>query len=405
MKDPTGMKILGMVPALGKTYGGTSKVPLMLAAALGRRGVSVDLIATNADGPRSVGIPIGHWIAQDGYRLRCFSRLGTMEYKPSPAMMAWLWRHVREYALVHIHSNFNFPVLATALVCRLRGVPYLVTPHGMLEPWALQYKGWKKMCYYRWIERPFVLRGAAALQALNRSEAANVVALKFGPPVVVLGNGIDPSEAAADGAAGAEVFLDRFPTARGRTLILFLHRVDPKKGLDILAKAYGQIREKFPRSHVIVAGPDGVAFTGTARGFFEAAGCADAVTFTGPLDGAVKHGALAAASVFVAPSYSEGFSMSVLEAMAAGLPCVLTEGCNFPEAGEADAARIVPTGDAGAFAGALGGMLGDPAAARAMGRRARALVLGRYTWAAVAASYEEIVAGLSSAPGHPPPAV
>ena len=262
----------------------------------------------------------------------------------------------------------------------------------MLEPWALGYKAWKKRLYYEWIERPLVLRGARALQALNRSEAANIEALKLGPPAVVLPNGIDPSEAVLCEPTKAKVFFDRFPEVRDKTLILFLHRIDPKKGLDVLAKAYRLVRGKFPRTHVIVAGPDTTGFTATARGFFEAADCADAVTFTGLLEGDVKHGALAAASVFVTPSYSEGFSMSVLEAMAAGLPCVLTEGCNFPEAGAVGAARIVPTGDADRFAEALLDLLDDPATARAMGEQARALVLSRYTWAAVAADYEAVVA-------------
>ena len=110
------------------------------------------------------------------------------------------------------------------------------------------------------------------------------------------------------------------------------------------------------------------------------------MTFTGMLDGALKRGALAAASVFVAPTYSEGFSMAVLEAMAAGLPCVLTEGCNFPEAGAAGVARVVPI-DAAAIGTALADTLADPAAGEAMGARARDFVLRSYTWDQVAARF------------------
>ena len=385
------MKILLLIPSLGAVYGGTSKTTPALAAAVGHRGWSVDLVTTDADGAGNLDVCRGRWIEREDYRVRYFSRLGRTEFKPSLSLLAWLWRHVREYDLVHINSDFNFPVLAGAVACRLRRVPYLLTPHGMLEPWALSYKARKKRRYYEWIERPLVLSGARALQALNRSEAANIEALKLGPPVIVLPNGIDPSEAAAREPAKAEVFLDRFPEARGKKLILFLHRVDPKKGLDILAKACRQVRGRFPQMHLIIAGPETNGYTATARGYFEAVGCADAATFTGLLENDAKHGALAAASVFVAPSYSEGFSMSVLEAMAAGLPCVLTEGCNFPEAGEAGAARIVPTGDAERFAAELCDLLDRPEAARAMGAHARELVLGCYTWPGIAEQYERMI--------------
>ena len=388
------MKILLLIPALGAVYGGPSTLAPLLATALGRRGLQVDLAATNANGAQTLDAPVGRWLEQDGCRVRYFDRLGTAEYKLSFSLLAWLGRHAADYDLVHIHSSFNFPVLAAASVCRWRGVPYLLTPHGMLEPWALGYKAWKKRVYYDWIERPLVLRGARALQALNGSEAANIEALKLGPPVVVLPNGIDPAQTGSCGPAEAEIFLNRFPAARDKTVILFLHRIDPKKGLDVLARAYAQVRARFSRAHLVVAGPDSIGYTETARGFFEAAGCAGEATFTGMLAGEVKRGALAAASVFVLPSYSEGFSMSVLEAMAAGLPCVLTEGCNFPEAGAAGAARIVPTGDADRFAAELLGLLDDPSAARAEGERARALVLGDYTWAAIANHYEAMATKL-----------
>ncbi|HZG39907.1 MAG TPA: glycosyltransferase, partial [Nodosilinea sp.] len=112
--------------------------------------------------------------------------------------------------------------------------------------------------------------------------------------------------------------------------------------------------------------------------------CPDAVTFTGMLTGELKYSALAAVNLYVAPSYSEGFSMSVLEAMASSLPCVITTGCNFPEAARANAAKVVNI-QAEAIAKALIECLSDPLAAKAMGDRARQLVLNNYTWDRVAA--------------------
>lgn len=403
------MNLLLVIPALGPVYGGPSRIAPALAAALARRDdVRVDLVTTAANGPADLDVPLNRWLPQDGgaWRLRYFPRHGRTELKPSWPMARWLWENVRRYDLVHHQSVFNLSAAGCALACRARGVPYLINPQGMLEPWALGHKAGKKRAYYLLLERPLVLRGARALHALNGREAANLDALRIGPPVVVIPNGINPAEsqpAAAD-AADAAAFRERFPATRGRRLILFLHRVDPKKGLDVLAASYERVRSEFPDAHIVVAGPDNVGFAATARGFFDAAGAGgeEAVTFTGMLEGALKRGAFAAASVFVAPSYSEGFSMSVLEAMAAGLPCVITEGCNFPEAAAARAARVTRT-EAGDFAVALLSVLRDGAEAAAMGARGQRLVLERYTWDGIAAQTEAACRALLE--GRPLPAV
>ncbi|HZG39964.1 MAG TPA: glycosyltransferase, partial [Nodosilinea sp.] len=131
--------------------------------------------------------------------------------------------------------------------------------------------------------------------------------------------------------------------------------------------------------------------------------CPDAVTFTGMLTGELKYSALAAVNLYVAPSYSEGFSMSVLEAMASGLPCVITTGCNFPDAARANAAKVVDI-QADAIAKALIECLSDPLAAKTMGDRARHLVLNHYTWDRVAAQLIEVYTAIlekKSANGPP----
>lgn len=389
------MRMLFVVPAIGAVYGGPSKVALEFAPALARKGINVDLVTTNANGLENLQILRPHsWLQREpGLRMRYFPRCGRMEYKLSLSLLAWLWRHIKDYDVVLISSNFSFPVLAAAVACRAKRVPYLITPHGMLEPWALGHKAWKKKIYFCAIERPLVLRGACAIQALNQSEADNIGALQLGSPIITVANGIDSESEGLGNISDAEPFFVRFPTTRGKPLVLFLHRIDPKKGLDVLAKSFAIVKERLPQTHLIVAGPDTIGFTDKAKAFFEAAGCGDAVTFTGMLEGGLKRGAFAASSVFVAPSYSEGFSMSVLEAMAAGLPCVLTTGCNFPEADEARVAYVTDV-DAEKFATALMAALNDPPAARALGERARQFVLASYTWDQIATKFQTLVYNL-----------
>jgi glycosyltransferase involved in cell wall biosynthesis len=186
-----------------------------------------------------------------------------------------------------------------------------------------------------------------------------------------------------------EVFYKAFPYIKDKTLILFLGRIDPKKGLDLLAPAFAKAHQSFPNIHLIIAGPDSINFLPQVKKFFADVGCLEAVTFTGMLKGSLKFAALAAASIYIAPSYSEGFSMSVLEGMASGLPCIITTGCNFPEAAEAKAANVVDI-DAESIANALITCLQNPQEAKIMGDRARQLILEQYTWDKIAAKMIEI---------------
>ncbi len=163
----------------------------------------------------------------------------------------------------------------------------------------------------------------------------------------------------------------------------------PKKGLDLLAPAFAKVHNKFPQTHLIVAGPDSIGFLPTVKDYFKQAGCLDAVTFTGMVKGSLKYAALAAASFYVSPSYSEGFSMSVLEGMASGLPCVITTGCNFPEAAAAKAAYVVDI-DADAIADALIECLSNSQQSKEIGDRAREFIFQNYTWEQAAKKLSQV---------------
>ena len=385
------MKILIVIPALGNVYGGTSKIVLELAESIGKLGVSVDVVATNANGEKTLDVDLNQWIIQNHYRVRYFSYLDFLDYKFTLSMSQWLFSNVSSYNLVHTHAIFSYPVLAAYWMCQLHKIPYLATPHGMLEPWALAYKIWKKKLYFNWLEKP-ALQKASAIQMSAATEAEGIKNLDLKPPLVIVPNGIHREDFAS--LPDPEIFDQQFPETKNKRLIIFLGRIDPKKGLDLLAPAFAQAYQTFPDTHLIIAGPDNTGFLPTAESYFIKAGCSHAVTFTGMLTGNIKYAALAAATIYVAPSYSEGFSMSVLEGMAAGLPCVITTGCNFPEAGEAEAAIIVNI-DVGSIAKAIIQLLEDDQQAKNMGYRARQFILDNYTWDKIALKmvsvYENII--------------
>lgn len=393
------MKILIVTPALGPVYGGPSKSVIELAHALGKKGASVDVVTTNANGYQSLDVPLNHWIQRNCYRLQFFSCHSFKDYKCSLYLTQWLFHHIGDYDLVQTNAIFSIPNLPAYIACRFHKVPYAVIPRGMLEPWALSYKALKKRLYYNLLEKP-ALQKASILQMLASTEAEQIKPLNLKTPITIAPNGIHRQD--FEKLPNPELFYQQFPTTRHKTLILFLGRIDPKKGLDLLAEAFGKIHPQFPHTHLIIAGPDNIGFLPTAKDYFAHAGCLDAVTFTGMLTGSLKYAALAAASIYVASSYSEGFSMSVLEGMASGLPCVITTGCNFPEAAAANVAHVVdlnanaiaPDTCATQIASSLNHCLTHPQEAKAMGNRAREFILENYTWDKIAANLIKVYQGI-----------
>jgi glycosyltransferase involved in cell wall biosynthesis len=380
------MKILQVVPAIGSTYGGPSIAVLSLSNALGQIGIEVDIVTTNVNGAQTLEVPLQTWLQGEHYRIQYFPCWYLQDYKISSAMGNWLADRVCDYDVVNTHAIFSYTTFPAYRACQRHNIPYVMHPHGMLENWALNYKSWKKKPYYNLIEKPAIAQ-ASVIRVLAQSEAESLQYLNLGTPLAHVPNGICRSD--FEKMPDRQEFDRAFPETNGKTLILFLGRIDPKKGLDLLAKAFARIRQQFPNAHLVLAGPDNIGFQPIAKSYFTEVNCLDAVTFTGILTGSLKYSALAAATIYTAPSYSEGFSMSVLEGMAARLPCVITTGCNFPEAEAANVAHVVAI-DVAAITKALIYCLHDAEAAQVMGQRAREFVFEHYSWEAIALQMQQV---------------
>lgn len=369
------MRVLIFTPYIGANYGGIPKAVQGIAAAIAAQGIDIDVITTDANNFEKIPISLNQWLTENRYRIRYFSCLHKNDFIFSPQLINWLIHHVQEYDIVHTNTVFAPIVCFVHWLCQFRKIPYVTTPHGMLEPWALAYKASKKHLYYKFFEKPDLHR-ASAIQVIANTEANNISKLGF-TQLVKIPNGINKLEFM--NLPNSEIFYQKFPETRGKKLTLFLGRIDPKKGLDLLAPAFAKVQRLFPDTHLIIAGPDSSGFLPTVKNYFLQAGCLNAVTFAGMLTGKLKFSALVAANLYVAPSYSEGFSISVLEGMASGLPCVITTGCNFPEAATANVAHVVDI-NVDAIANALIHCLNHPQAAKNMGDRAREFIFKNYTW-------------------------
>ncbi len=290
----------------------------------------------------------------------------------SAALRSSFARSLGAFEGVHIHGLWEASTLIASRAARTQDKPYLVSAHGMLEPWALATKRWKKLLYARLVERGILAR-AACLHALTRAEAEQYRAFGVRTPIAIVANAVDVPEKLCP-----ELFLAAYPHLRQRRVVLFLGRLHPKKGLKLLAQAWNEICRAYPDAHLVLAGPDDGITRAEFLAEIDAQGHANTATFTGMLGETLKWSALAAAECFVLPSFSEGLSMGVLEALGAGTPVIVTRNCNMPEVAQYKAGWVIEP-DAMELRNALNDLLqATPEENRAAGARGAALVTSRY---------------------------
>ena len=304
----------------------------------------------------------------------------------APGLAPFVNRQLRagRFQIVHIHQIWHYPGFAAARAARRHRIPTVISFHGELDEWRLRYKRLKKAVYLRLIQNR-IIHSAAALHALTRAEKDRIRQLGYRQPVFVCPSGTDLAAAPVADLAGDDALLRRFPQLAGKPVILFMGRIHPMKGVAILARSFAAIAGRFPEARLLVVGPDEDGAQSEMEAILRAGGVRDRVVFTGTLVGSDKQAALRLAQLFVLPSYSEGFSVAMIEAMAAGLPVVISEQCNFPEAAQHSAGIVVPT-ETAAIAAAVSALLADPERRCRMASNARELLADRYSWPAIAAA-------------------
>ena len=376
--DQAEMKVLHVTASMSPEWGGPVPVVAGLTAALARQGVASEIVTP-------VGVRVGtDPIPTPGVPLHSFetgfpARLWTGWAR---GLSRFLAEQIHRFDLVHIHEIWHAPHYAAVRAARKQGIPHVVTIHGALDPWRLRQRRLRKWLYLHALQVR-LLKQASRVHVLTRAEAETVSRLGVASPVSVIPNGVEPFEPAQP--ADRVAFLARYPQLAGKRVCLFMSRLHAMKGPDILARSFVTLAAQFPDAVLLAAGPDEDGAGCRAAKVLEQAGLRERVVFPGLLTGADKRAAFACAALFVLPSYSEGFSMAVLEALAAGLPVVISEQCHFPEVAQRGAGYVVPA-EASPVAEAMGAVLADAAHRADMGRNGHALVTERYTWPAIAPS-------------------
>jgi glycosyltransferase involved in cell wall biosynthesis len=283
---------------------------------------------------------------------------------------------IRRAEVLHLHGLWQGHTRHGARIARDARVPYLIAAHGMTEPWALRHKALKKKLYTALVEGKN-LRRAACLHALSRPEIEHLRALAPRTPVCFVPNGValEPFDNMPDRAA----LEDEYPELAGKFVLLFLSRLHVKKGLDLLAGALAALRSSAPAVHLVLAGNDDGALA-PFLSQIESEGLRGRVTVIGHVSGERARQAWAAADAFILPSYSEGFSMAILEALACRLPVVVTTACHFPELARANGGIVVEPTLHGVTTGLRELLERSPAERADLARNGRALVERDYTW-------------------------
>lgn len=377
------MRIVHVIATLAARDGGPPRICVDMARASAGRGHAVTVHATDhgmtpeeraafdREGPDGVTVKIHPAVAGGVWRF-------------SPALARAVDRSVAEADVVHLHSLYLHHDFATWRACRRHGVPYLLRPHGSLDPYIWRRHRWRKCL----VERLFMNRvvdDAAALHYTTEEEQHLAEPYVRGAAGVVVPNGVRFDDFADAPRTGR--FRALFADADPLRVVLFLGRLNFKKGLDLLIPAFAETAARDPAARLLIAGPDDGEEAAT-RALVGRHGLAAKVRFAGTLRGDDVRAAYGDTDLFVLPSYSENFGNAVVEAMASGTPVLISDKVNIHrEVAAAGAGTVIPC-DAKALSEAMARMLDAPDTLAAMGRAARTAAEA-YRWERVAETLDD----------------
>jgi glycosyltransferase involved in cell wall biosynthesis len=316
------MRILNVIQSVNPIQGGPAEGLRQLAGAVRALGHTIEVLSLDAPG--------APWLGEFPARTFPIGPVKTT-YGYCPRLVPWLKQHAHEFDAVIIHGLWQYHGFAVWRALHGSDVPYFMYFHGMLDPWfkhRYPFKHLKKWLYWPWADYR-VSRDAKAV-LFTASEEARLAAKSFWlyrvkPSVVGYGLALDGHAE----SGRAEDFQRAFPETNGKRIVLFLGRIHPKKGCDLLVEAFAKLASTDPTLHLVMAGPDQTGLMAGLKTLAAHCGITDRVTWTGMLQGDIKWGSLRAAEVFSLPSHQENFGIAVAEALAVGLPVLISDRVNI----------------------------------------------------------------------------
>ena len=379
------MKVLQVIPSLSEFAGGPTIALEEIERSLTERGLRVETVTTDDGGPGTRNGKIcGSPILENGVQRRYFQKR-TEFYKAAPSLGRWLRKHIVDYDIVHVHALFSYASVSACQWARRRSIPYIVRPLGTLAHYGItQRRPWLKRLSLDVVERP-LLEAAAAVHFTSGAELVEAQRLNMAMRPVVVPLGIRKPQ-----AGDAARLLRDYPLMADALRIVYLSRLDPKKNLEGLIRALGITTRRGLAAAVLVGGSGEPGYVARLKALAVAEGVADRVVWLGHVQGARKADLLAAGEVFALPSISENFGIAVVEALAAGLPCILGDGIALAVEVESAGAGIGVAPSADAIAAALEYYAKDPSLRIKHGLAARQLYARSFSIETMGANLEAL---------------
>lgn len=351
------MRMIHIIPAISEEASGPSYSVPRLCESLIAAGANVQLAALDRPSSR-VPLPF----------LKTFpAGLGPSRLGLSPKMHRWLQDEAASgrIDIMHNHSLWMMPNVYPGQACRRSRCRLVISPRGTLSSWALGHNAMRKRIFWRWIQEP-ALRVAACFHATAESEYVDIRRRGFRQPVCILPNGIDlpPLEQG---------------TRDGRRQLLFLGRIHPQKGVEVLLRAWQVVAPRFPEWELRVVGPEEGGHLARMQAL-AAQLRLERIEFPGPVYGEDKLRAFRQASLFVLPTHSENFGMAVAEALAAGTPVIVTQGAPWPRLAEQGAGWWIERGLDPLVAGLEQALSTSPQYLEQMGRAGHEWMHREFSW-------------------------
>ena len=328
-RNPKSLRLLRVVRSVDRRAGGPVETLFQVTHELQRDGHQVEIVTLDP--------PDAPWVQDFGLPVTALGSR-SVGYGFSPRLVPWLREKAAHVDAVVVSGLWQYQTFGTWRALRGSKVPYYVFPHGMLDPWFKQahpLKHFKKWLYWPWAEHR-ALRDARAV--FFTCEEERLLARKsfwlYRCQEAVVNYGT--AEPSGNPETQKKAFGNAFPQLVGQRFILYLGRIHEKKGCDLLLQAFAQLRRIHPKLftrspglHLVMAGPGAETYVADLKRLAESLGVASQVHWLGMLRGDLKWGAFRSAEAFILPSHQENFGVAVAEALACGLPVLLSNKVNI----------------------------------------------------------------------------
>jgi glycosyltransferase involved in cell wall biosynthesis len=316
------MKVLHIIPSISRKRGGPSTAIMQMVRSLRHEDIDASILTTNDNKLyREDNYPLGQWFCIDEVPILMFPALNSKsrflrEYLIAPKLSCWLIDNIDNYDVLHIHSVFSYASTTSMLLARLKRKPYIVRTIGQLSSWSLRQSRWRKSLMLFLVERGNLIN-SLAIHVTSKSEMDDLSFVYKHNNVLCLELGVDLST-----ADPCLIQVDN-----KKTRFIFLSRIHPKKKLDFLLEAFYHLKNTYQHKnwHLIIAGDGDNKYVEALKDLAKSYGINDYIDWVGHIDGEEKLRLLRNSDWYVLPSMSENFGLSVVEALAQGVPVIISK--------------------------------------------------------------------------------